>query len=77
MNPSTIPLETGPQALSEDDLRGLFHQLSNKLGIVLANAELLEAKLADPTQKGRATHVVNAALEAMATTRAIRLLSGS
>ena len=77
MNPSTIPLETGPQALSEDDLRGLFHQLSNQLGIVLANAELLEAKLIDPSQKCRATHVVNAALEAMATTRAIRLVSGS
>ena len=77
MNPSTLPLETGPQALSEDDLRGLFHQLSNQPGIVLANAELLEAKLADPTQKGRATHVVNAALEAMATARAIRQVSES
>ncbi len=44
---------------------------------VVANAELLEAKLIDPSQKGRATHVVNAALEAMATTRAIRLVSGS
>lgn len=77
MNPSILPLETGPQALSEADLRGLFHQLSNQLGIVLANAELLEAKLADPTQKNRATHVVTAALEAMATARAIRLVSES
>lgn len=77
MNPSILPLETGPQALSQDDLRGLFHQLSNQLGIVLANAELLEAKLADPTMKGRATHVVNAALEAMATARAIRVVSES
>lgn len=76
MNPSTIPLETGPQARPTDDLRGLFHQLSNQLGIILANAELMELKLADPTQKGRASLVVNAALEAMATTRTIRNASG-
>lgn len=76
MNPSTIPLETGPQAPEPDDLRGLFHQLSNQLGVILANAELMELKLADPTQKGRASLVVNAALEAMATTRAIRTVSG-
>lgn len=76
MNPSTIPLETGPQARSSDDLRGLFHQLSNQLGIILANAELMELKLPDPAQRARATHVVTAALEAMAATRAIRDVSG-
>lgn len=76
MNPSTIPLETGPQARHTDDLRGLFHQLSNQLGIVLANAELMELKLSDPAQRARATYVVTAALEAMATTRAIRDVSG-
>lgn len=76
MNPSTIPLETGPQAPSSDDLRGLFHQLSNQLGIILANAELMELKLADPVQKGRASLVVTAALDAMATTRTIRRASG-
>lgn len=76
MNPSTIPLETGPQASADDDLRGLFHQLSNQLGIILANAELLELKLADPTQKARATLVVSAAVDAMSTTRSIRSVSG-
>jgi len=76
VNPSTIPLETGPQARSADDLRGLFHQLSNQLGIILANAELMELKLTDPTQQARAAHVVNAALEAMAATRVIRTASG-
>lgn len=76
MNPSTLPLETGPQARSADDLRGLFHQLSNQLGVILANAELMELKLADPAQRARATHVVNATLEAMAATRAIRDASG-
>ena len=76
MNTSTIPLETGPQARPADDLRGLFHQLSNQLGIVLANAELLELKASDPAQRARATIVVNAVLEAMATTRAVRDVSG-
>jgi hypothetical protein len=75
VNPSTIPLETGPQARSADDLRGLFHQLGNQLGIILANAELMELKLTDPAQRARATHVVNAALEAMAAARAIRDVS--
>ncbi len=71
MNPTTIPVETGQQAQSTD-LRGLFHQLSNQLGIVLANAELMELKASDPAQRDRATHVVNAALEAMAAMRSIR-----
>ena len=71
VNPSTIPLETGPQARSAD-LRGLFHQLNNQLGIILAHAELMESKAPDAAQRARASHVVNAALEAMAVTRAIR-----
>lgn len=78
MTPSTIPLDTGPQARqSADDLRGLFHQLSNQLGVILANAELMELKLADPVQKARATLVVNAVLEAMTTTRTIRTSTGA
>lgn len=76
MNPSTIPLETGPQARPADDLRGLFHQLSNQLGVILANAELMELKLEDPAQRARASLVVNAALDAMAATRSIRDASG-
>ena len=50
----------------------LFHRLNNQLGIVLANAELLEAKATDDTQRARAAQVVAAALEAMATTRELR-----
>lgn len=71
MNPTTIPVETGQQ-VRPSDLRGLFHQLSNQLGIILAHAELMELKAADPAQRDRATHVVNAALEAMAVARTIR-----
>ena len=32
----------------------LFHRLNNQLGIILANAELLEAKLADEISRARA-----------------------
>jgi len=50
----------------------LFHRLNNQLGIVLAHAELLEAKAADQTDRMRATQVVTSVLDAMSTTREIR-----
>ena len=49
-----------------DDLRQLFHRLNNQLGIILAHAELLETKAQDDAQQARASQVVTAALEAMA-----------
>ena len=51
----------------------LFHRLNNQLGIILANAELLEAKLPDDPARARASLVVTSALEAMSTAREIRL----
>ena len=51
----------------------LFHRLNNQLGIILANAELLEAKLADDTARARASLLVTSALDAMSTAREIRL----
>jgi len=51
----------------------LFHRLNNQLGIILANAELLEAKLAEEAARARASLVVTSALEAMSTVREIRL----
>lgn len=51
----------------------LFHRLNNQLGIILANAELLEAKLAEEAARARASLVVTSALEAMSTAREIRL----
>lgn len=51
----------------------LFHRLNNQLGIILANAELLEAKLAEDTARARASLVVTSALDAMATAREIRI----
>ena len=54
-------------------LRELFHTLNNQLGIILSHAELLEAKATDDSQRARATQVVTTTLEALATTRQIRL----
>ena len=53
-------------------LRLLFHQLNNQLGIILAHAELLEAKTTDNVHRARAAQVVSSVLDAMATARDIR-----
>jgi hypothetical protein len=50
----------------------LFHRLNNQLGVILANAELLESKATDDIQRARAAQVVAGALDAMATAREIR-----
>ena len=57
-----------------EDFGLLFHRLNNQLGIILANAELLEAKLGEDAARARASQVVASALEAMSTARALRLL---
>ena len=54
------------------DLRLLFHQLNNQLGVVLAHAELLEAKSPDVTHRARAEQVVKSVLEALGTAKEIR-----
>ena len=55
------------------ELRRLFHRLNNQLGIILANAELLEAKASDDMTRNRSAQVVASVLDAMATAREIRL----
>ena len=55
------------------DLGLLFHRLNNQLGIILANAELLEAKSSDEMGRARAAQVVASVLDAMTTAREIRL----
>jgi len=56
------------------DLQLLFHRLNNQLGIILAHAELVEAKAADEGNRARASQIVTGALEAMRTVREIRSL---
>jgi hypothetical protein len=58
-----------PQA---EELRLLFHQLNNQLGIILACAELLEIKAADDSSRSRASDVVAKVLDALGTTKQIR-----
>ena len=55
-----------------DHLRTLIHRLNNQLGVILAHAELLEAKAPDAGQRARAMQVVSAALQAMTVAREIR-----
>lgn len=66
---------TGMQATGDqggEDLRALIHRLNNQLGVILAHAELLEAKASDAGQRARAMQVVSAALQAMSLAREIR-----
>ena len=57
------------------ELRLLFHRLNNQLGIILAHAELLEAKAPDDMNRARAAQVVSGALEAMNTVKELRRLT--
>jgi len=65
-DPAPSPLESSPE------MRRLFHQLNNQLGIILACAELLELKAADDASRARATEVVTKVLDALGTTKEIR-----
>jgi hypothetical protein len=58
--------------ITDPQLRVLFHQLNNQLGIVLAHAELLEAKSPDVAHRSRAEQVVKSVLDAMGTAKEIR-----
>ena len=69
------PPTVGRQAdgsLQEQELQALFHRLNNQLGIVLAHAELLEAKASDVVNRDRASQIVSGALAALGTVREIR-----
>ncbi|MEW6320162.1 MAG: hypothetical protein AB1635_03635 [Acidobacteriota bacterium] len=53
------------------DVRALFHTLNNQLGVIVAHAELLEAKAPDDAHRTRAGLVLRAALEAIEAARAL------
>ena len=65
------PMDESPE------LRLLFHRLNNQLGIILAHAELLEAKAPDDMNRARAAQVVSSTLDAMGTANEIRRVSAS
>ena len=58
------------------DLARVFHRLNNQLGVILANAELLETRLTDHTERARASQVVSGALSAISTIQDLRRLLG-
>jgi hypothetical protein len=57
---------------ASSDVSPLFHRLNNQLGIILANAELLETKAPDDMSRRRAAQLVSSALDAMGTAKEIR-----
>lgn len=63
--------------MTEPELSKLFHQLNNQLGVILANAELLEQRLADANHKSRAGQVVAGALDAISTAKRIKHLTSA
>ena len=68
-----LPFPDGGQALADvPELGALFHILNNQLGIILANAELLENKLADQSSRSRAGQIVTSAVDAISTAQYIR-----
>lgn len=77
MTPAADPRSARTSVDEPPDLGLLFHRLNNQLGIILANAELLEAKVTDEMTRARASQVVASVLDAMATAREIRTQSKS
>ncbi|HJN46786.1 MAG: hypothetical protein QGI10_12880 [Vicinamibacterales bacterium] len=66
-------LRTDPLQMDQPtDLGALFHRLNNQLGIILANAELLEAKLSEEANTSRASQIVTSTVEAISAVRHIR-----
>ena len=56
----------------ESELRDLLHRLNNQLGIILANAELLERHLSDDVSRSRASQITTSVVDAIGTARDIR-----
>ena len=54
------------------ELRLLFHRLNSELGLILANAALLEAKASNDIHRARAAQVPASVIDAMGTARKIR-----
>ncbi len=66
------PFDRSVRIGEQPELRVLLHRLNNQLGIILANAELLEAKLGEESGRSRANQIVSSAVDAIGTTRDLR-----
>ena len=69
---TTSPAPRSAEARIQADLARVFHRLNNQLGVILANAELLEGRLGDPAQRARAGQIGAGAIEAIAAVQEIR-----
>jgi hypothetical protein len=58
------------------ELARVFHRLNNQLGVILANAELLETRLTQETERARASQVVTGALSAISIIQDLRRIVG-
>ena len=76
MAPEIVPGTTAHDPRAASEVISLFHRLNNQLGVILANSELLESKLADDTHKVRAAQVVTGALEAIGIVQHLRRAVG-
>ena len=68
----TYPYDRSVLVGEEPGLGLLLHRLNNQLGIILANAELLETRLGDQTGRSRASQIVSSAIYAIGTAKDIR-----
>ena len=67
-----FPNTHGGSSGNVQEIATLFHRLNNQLGIILANAELLETKLDDQQTRARAGQIVSSAVDAISTAQDIR-----
>ena len=58
---------------SRPDVQSLFHRLNDQLGVVLARAELLQARAGSESDRRQAEAIVGSTLSALATIRELRL----
>lgn len=70
-NTGALPAPDGASA------GALLHQLNNQLGIILANAELLESRLQEQDRnRARAAQIVASAIDAISTVQDISARTG-
>lgn len=75
--PLPFPNAGAPPRQAELGQGALLHRLNNQLGIILANAELLESRLeAQDRNRARAAQIVTSAIDAISTVQDITTWSG-